>query len=99
MTITRGSRDDAGRHPHRFAPWTLVDFNDQPRGRLTLIRDLLDRVPDTELPLAEIPWPRLGHPPLKEHFGVLQPIEGYGAPPRRTRGQATSSPLSSQEEG
>ena len=24
------------------APWTLVDFNDQKRGRLTLIRDLLD---------------------------------------------------------
>ena len=37
-----------------FAPWTLVDFNDQPLGRLTLLRDLLDRVPDTELPLAEI---------------------------------------------
>ena len=43
-----------------FAPWTLVDFNDQPLGRLTLLRDLLDRVPDTELPLAEIPWPALG---------------------------------------
>ena len=28
-----------------FAPWTLVDFNDQPLGRLTLLRDLLDRVP------------------------------------------------------
>ena len=38
-----------------FAPWTLVDFNDQPLGRLTLLRDLLDRVPDTELPLADIP--------------------------------------------
>ena len=50
-----------------FAPWTLVDFNDQPLGRLTLLRDLLDRVPDTELPLAEIPWPPLGHEPLKEH--------------------------------
>lgn len=60
-----------------FAPWTLVDFNDQPRGRLTLLRDLLDRVPDTELPLAEIPWPPLGHAPLKERFGVLQPIENY----------------------
>ncbi len=42
-----------------FAPWTLVDFNDQPLGRLTLLRDLLDRVPDTELPLADIPWPPL----------------------------------------
>ena len=28
-----------------YAPWTLVDFNDQPLGRLTLLRDLLDRVP------------------------------------------------------
>ena len=60
-----------------FAPWTLVDFNDQPVGRLTLLRDLLDRVPDTELPLAEIPWPKLGHPPLKERYGVLKPIPIY----------------------
>jgi len=60
-----------------FAPWTLVDFNDQPVGRLTLLRDLLDRVPDTELPLAEIPWPKLGHPPLEERYGVLKPIPIY----------------------
>ena len=60
-----------------FAPWTLVDFNDQPLGRLTLLRDLLDRVPDTELPLADIPWPPLKHPPLKERYGVLQPIPAY----------------------
>ena len=60
-----------------FSPWTLVDFNDQPLGRLTLLRDLLDRVPDTELPLADIPWPPLGHPPRKEHYGVLQPIPLY----------------------
>ena len=60
-----------------FAPWTLVDFNDQPLGRLTLLRDLLDRVPDTELPLAEIPWPPLAKKPSKEHFGVLQPIPNY----------------------
>jgi polyphosphate kinase len=63
-----------------FAPWTLVDFNDQPLGRLTLLRDLLDRVPDTELPLADIPWPKLERPPLKERFGVLQPIAAYRAP-------------------
>lgn len=60
-----------------FAPWTLVDFNDQPLGRLTLLRDLLDRVPDTELPLADIFWPPLGHEPLKEHYGVLEPIPSY----------------------
>jgi len=60
-----------------FAPWTLVDFNDQPLGRLTLLRDLLDRVPDTELPLAEVPWAPLAHKPLKERFGVLRPIANY----------------------
>jgi polyphosphate kinase 2 len=62
-----------------FAPWTLVDFNDQPLGRLTLLRDLLDRVPDTELPLADIPWPPLDHEPLTERYGVLQPIPNYSA--------------------
>jgi polyphosphate kinase 2 len=60
-----------------YAPWTLIDFNDQPLGRLTLLRDLLDRVPDTELPLSEISWPPLAHPPLKERYGVLQPIAPY----------------------
>ena len=63
-----------------FAPWTMVDFNDQRLGRLTLLRDLLDRVPDTELPLADIPWPKLGHKPLKERYGVLQPIPAYPSP-------------------
>jgi polyphosphate kinase len=63
-----------------FAPWTLVDFNDQPLGRLTLLRDLLDRVPDADLPLADIPWPPLGHKPLKERYGVLRPISEYPVP-------------------
>ena len=35
------------------APWTLVDFNDQRVGRLTLIRDLLDRLPDISVRGAE----------------------------------------------
>jgi polyphosphate kinase 2 len=60
-----------------YAPWTLVDFNDQALGRLTLLRNLLDRMPDTDLPLAEIAWPPLKHEPLKERFGVLQPIANY----------------------
>ena len=63
-----------------FAPWTLVDFNDQALGRLTLLRDFLDRVPDTDLPLPEIPWPPLGHEPLKEEYGVLQPIPNLELP-------------------
>ena len=60
-----------------FAPWTLVDFNDQALGRLTLLRDLLDRIPDTALPLNEIDWPPLPGPAGKERFGVLQPIANY----------------------
>jgi polyphosphate kinase len=59
------------------APWTLVDFNNQARGRLTLLRHLLDSVPDTDLPLAEIPWPPLGHEPLKERYGVIEPIAAF----------------------
>ncbi|MCL6250113.1 polyphosphate kinase 2 [Altererythrobacter sp. KTW20L] len=60
------------------APWTLVDFNDQKRGRLTLIQDLLSRLPDTHVPVEDIAWPDLGHPPLKEDFRLLQPIPPYG---------------------
>jgi polyphosphate kinase 2 len=59
------------------APWTLVDFNDQRRGRLTLIRDLLDRLPDTAVPAGEIDLPPLDHPPLAESYGVLAPIAPY----------------------
>ena len=66
-----------------YAPWTLVDFNDQPVGRLTLLRDFLDRVPDTELPLAEIPWPDLNHKARKESFSVLQPIPSYSVEPEK----------------
>lgn len=59
------------------APWTLVDFNDQKRGRLTLIRDLLDRLPDTRVDPAEIDWKPLEREPARETFGVLQPIPDY----------------------
>jgi polyphosphate kinase len=59
----------------RHAPWTLVDFNDQRRGRLALIRDLLDRVPDTAVPDEKIEFPPLPGKPLKERFaGKLRPI-------------------------
>lgn len=59
------------------APWTLVDFNDQRRGRLTLVRDLLDRLPDLDCAEAPADWPPLGHKPLKEKFGVLKPIAPF----------------------
>ena len=59
------------------APWTLVDFNDQKRGRLSLIRDLLDRLPDTRVPDALIEFPRLKAKPQKERYGVVKPIADY----------------------
>jgi polyphosphate kinase 2 len=59
----------------RHAPWTLVDFNDQRRGRLTVIRDLLDRLPDTDMPEAKVEFPPLAAAPQREKFGgPLEPI-------------------------
>jgi len=59
------------------APWTLVDFNDQKRGRLTLVRDLLDRLPDTRVPPAKFDFEPLPRKPLKERYGVLEPIAPF----------------------
>ncbi|MEP5937840.1 MAG: polyphosphate kinase 2 [Erythrobacter sp.] len=59
------------------APWTLVDFNDQKRGRLTLIRDLLDRLPDTQVNPPPIDFPELGHEARAETYDVLKPIKDY----------------------
>jgi len=59
----------------KFAPWTLVDFNDQRRGRLALLRHLLDHIPEHAVPETPIVFPPLGHAPLKEKFGgPLKPI-------------------------
>lgn len=56
-------------------PWVLVDFNDQRLGRLTLIRHLLDHIPERKVPEANIVFGPLGHPPLSEQFGTpLKPI-------------------------
>ena len=59
------------------APWTLVDFNDQKLGRLTLIRDLLDRLPDTRVDTKPIVFPPLSGKPKKERFGVVQPLPNF----------------------
>ena len=57
------------------SPWTLVDFNDQRRGRLTLIRHLLDHIADRQVPEVLMEFPPLGHEPLQEQFGTkLKPI-------------------------
>ena len=59
------------------APWTLVDFNDQKRGRLTLIRNLLDRLPDTHVEPPVIDFPELGRKPKSESYAVMKPIADY----------------------
>ncbi|MET4132529.1 polyphosphate kinase 2 [Porphyrobacter sp. MBR-155] len=61
----------------KHAPWRIVDFNDQRRGRLTLIRDLLERVPDTHEEPPAIDFPELGRKPATEKYGVLKPIADY----------------------
>jgi polyphosphate kinase 2 len=59
--------------PH--APWHVVDFNDQRRGRLDLIRHLLDQVPDVSLPPAPMKLPPLRGKPAKERYeGPVKPI-------------------------
>ncbi len=61
------------------APWTLVDFNDQKRGRLTVIRDFLDRLPDTRIDEPKPELMPLPGKPLKEQYGKLKPLEPFAA--------------------
>lgn len=61
----------------KYAPWTLVDFNDQRQGRLTLIRDLLDRLPDSRVDPDVITLSPLGHEPLHEEFDVIEPLPPF----------------------
>jgi polyphosphate kinase 2 len=75
-TAARARMLKATHTPH--APWTLVDFNDQRRGRLTLIRHLLDHLPDHAVPQATIELPPLEHPPLQEKFSAgIKPIPSF----------------------
>ena len=60
-----------------YAPWTLVDYNHQKSGRLALIRNLLDRLPDVAVPLVHPEFEPLPGKPSKERYGVLQPIPRY----------------------
>ena len=48
------------------APWTLVDFNDQRRGRIALIRHLLAHLPDTKVAPEPLALPPLAQAPLTE---------------------------------
>ena len=58
-------------------PWTVVDFNDQRRGRLTLIRNLLERLPDTRIEPAPLDLKPLDGEPLEESYGFLEPITPF----------------------
>ena len=70
------ARDAMLKATHRpAAPWTLVDFNDQRRGRLALIRHLLGQLPDTTVAPEPLVLKALGHAPLKERLrGEFKPI-------------------------
>jgi polyphosphate kinase len=59
------------------APWTMVDFNDQKLGRLTLIRNLLDRLPDTRVPPARIAFEPLPGKPKKERYVAVKAIAPF----------------------
>ena len=63
-----------------FAPWTLVDFNDQKQGRLTLIRNLLDRIPESKVPRPVIDLPSLDQKPSKESYAVIDPLPDWIPP-------------------
>ena len=74
------AREDMLKATHtRHAPWTLVDFNDQKRGRLALVRDLLNRLPDTAVEMPKIELTALKGKPAKERYGVLKPIQPFKA--------------------
>ncbi len=59
------------------APWTLVDFNDQKLGRLTLLRDLLNRLPDTRVDAPALELPPITGNLAKERYGALEPIPRF----------------------
>lgn len=70
------ARDVMFRATHtRYAPWSVVDFNDQRRGRLDLLRHWLDQVPDSRLKDAPLELPPLKGKPARERFnGPVAPI-------------------------
>lgn len=49
------------------APWFVADFNDQKRGRINLIRHLLQQMPMHDKPAPPVKLPKLKDKPCKEH--------------------------------
>ena len=63
------ARDAMFKHTHTdFAPWQVADFNDQRRGRLNLIRHLLDHLPERKIPVKSLKLPKLKHKPGAEQL-------------------------------
>ena len=61
------ARDVMFAHTHtEHAPWHVVDFDDQKRGRLNLIRHLLDALPDRKIPVKRLKLPKLKRAPASE---------------------------------
>ena len=50
------------------APWTLVDMNDQKRGRLNTIRHLLDHLPDHDVAMDPLELPPLSKRAARESY-------------------------------
>jgi polyphosphate kinase 2 (PPK2 family) len=60
------ARDIMFKHTNTaYAPWHVVDFNDQRRGRLNLIRHMLDHLPDRKLAVKSLKLAK-----LKQRAGV-----------------------------
>jgi polyphosphate kinase 2 len=60
-----------------YAPWHVVEFDDQRRGRLNLIRHLLDQIPDIEVPIEPLELLPLPQEPARERYtGPVRPIPG-----------------------
>ena len=58
------ARDVMFQHTHTpYAPWHVVNFNDQRTGRLNLIRHLLDHLPDRKIPVKPLKLEKLGEKP------------------------------------
>ena len=71
-------RDEMFEATHsKHAPWFVVNFNDQRRGRLNLIRHLLKQIPDRRVPPDTLTLQPLGGKPAKERFRVIRPIEEH----------------------
>ena len=59
----------------RHAPWHVVDFRDQRRGRLNLIAHLLGQVPYGKLKEAPLELPPLAGKPRRERYrGPVKPV-------------------------